>query len=160
MDLRKRWKALKVWLRGWFSEVFGSGTSETSLSEVSLQKTPSEITEDASDGLVPAVRERLEHLRHNRRIIVRKKNSRMEWLVTGADFTDAYLLLLSVPGADIRQLRHRTAADEITYRLELPGETSAELTDTAPQENTIAVLKLVNDGRCMLRINFLNDIKD
>lgn len=140
--------------------MFGRGTSETSLSEASLQETPSEITSDASDELVSAVREMLEHLRNNRRIVVRKKNNRMEWQVVGADFTVAYLFLLSIPGADIRQLRHRTAADEITYTMELPGGAGAELTDAAPRENTIAVLRLTSDGRCMLRINFINDIKD
>lgn len=160
MDLRKGWKALKVRLQGWLSEVFGSGTSETSLSEAFLQETPSEITSDASDELVSAVREMLEHLRHNRRIVVRKKNNRMEWQVVGADFTDAYLFLLSIPGADIGLLRHRTAADEITYTMELPGGAGAELTDAAPRENTIAVLRLTSDGRCMLKINFINDIKD
>lgn len=186
MDLRKGWEALKTRLRGWYSKVFGGGTSEdvaeeeetdvqASTSEDSAQEASPELTEDvpasaeedteavapdtsvASDGLVPAVCEKLEHMCRNRQVVVRKKNNRMEWRVAGADFTDAYLFLLSIPGADIRQLRHRTVADGITYHLELPDGTSAELTDKTFREDTTAVLRLITDGRCMLKINFINN---
>lgn len=190
MDLRKGWEALKARLRGWYSAVFGGGTSEnvaeeeetdvqaspseTSPPEESAQEASPEITEDvpaedstetverdtsvASEGLVSAVCERLKHLHRNRQVVVRKKNDRMEWQVAGADFTDAYLFLLSVPGTDIRQLRHRTVADEITYHLGLlPGGVEAELTDKTFREDTTAVLRLTGKGRCMLKINFINN---
>lgn len=149
---------------------------ETSPPEGPAQETSPEITEyvpaeeatgtvgrdtpAASESLMAAVRERLEHLRRNRQVVVRKKNNRMEWQVAGADFTDAYLFLLSIPGADISRLRHRTAAGGITYHLELPGGASAELADKTLREDTAAVLRLMGNGRCMLRINFMNDIKD
>lgn len=146
---------------------------ETSLSEESVQEASLEITEEVpaedsteaasqdtsvtSDGLVSAVCEKLEHLRRNRQLVVHKKNNRMEWQVAGADFTDAYLFLLSIPGADIRQLHHHTVADEITYHLELPGDVEAELTDNTLREDTFAVLRLMDEGRCMLKINFINN---
>lgn len=151
-----------------------TSSSETYSSEISAQEnsalgeaesrheeenteTASQDTSVASDGIVSTVCEKLEHLRRNRQLVVRKKNNRMEWQVAGADFTDAYLLLLSIPEADIRQLRHRTVADEITYHLELPGGMSAELMDKTLREDTIAVLRLMADGRCMLKINFINN---
>lgn len=185
MDLRRGWEALKARLRGWYSAVFGNGTSEdvagteekdvqTSPREEPVQKTPPEITEDVPaedsaetaaqdpatpDGLVAAVCERLEHLRRKRMFAIRKKPGRMEWLASHADFTDAYLFLLSIPGADISRLGHRRAADSITYRMELSFGVAAELTDDTRQEDTIAVLRLMTNGRCMLKINFINDIK-
>lgn len=172
MDLRKGWEALKARLRGWYSKVFGKEDSEdvpvatepdeqSPSSEASAQDTSPETVEQdtsvASDGLVSAICERLEHLHRNRQVVVRKKNKRMEWQVAEADFTDAYLLLLSIPGTDIRQLRHRTATDEITYHLELPGGVEAELTDKTLREDTTAVLRLMDKGRCMLKINFINN---
>lgn len=147
--------------------------SETSPPEESAQDTSPEITEDVSaaevteevaqdtsvafDGLVSAVCERLEHLCRNRQVVVCKKSNRMEWQVAGADFTDAYLFLLSIPGTDISRLRHHTVADGITYHLELPGGVAAELTDKTFREDTTAVLRLTGKGRCMLRINFINN---
>lgn len=184
MNLRKGWETLKARLHGWYSKVFGAGTSEdvaeaeemdvqTSTSETSVHETSPEITEEVpaeedtetasqetsvtSGGLVPAVCEKLEHLRHNRQVVVRKKNNRMEWQVAGADFTDAYLFLLSIPVADISKLRHHTVADEITYHLELLGGVEAELTDKTLREDTTAVLRLMDNGRCMLKINFINN---
>ncbi len=186
MDLRRGWEALKARLRGWYSAVFGNGTSEdvagteekdvqTSPREEPVQETPPEITEDVPaedsaetaaqdpatpDGLVSAVCERLEHLRRKRMFAIRKKPGRMEWLASPADFTDAYLFLLSVPGTEISRLRYRKAADNITYRLEISPGVAAELTDDTRKEDTIAVLRLIADGRCMLKINFMKNIKN
>lgn len=147
--------------------------SETSPLEESAQDTSPEITEDipvedstetverdtsaASERLVSAVCEKLEHLHRNRQFVVRKKNNRMEWQVAGADFTDAYLFLLSIPGTDISRLRHHTVADEITYHLEFPGGVEAELTDKTFREDTTTVLRLMDKGRCTLKINFINN---
>lgn len=188
MNLWKKLSVLKARLRGWYSALFGkrhpAGTPEpedtgTATDEEVLPTdepgigdtdTPpadapaeddagSSVETVAPDGLVAAVCGRLEHLRRQRIMSVRKKSNRMEWQAFPADFTDAYLFLLGIPGADIRRLRHRTAADDITYRMDFPDGTAAELTDKTQSAETTAVFRLTAGGTCLLTINFINPKK-
>lgn len=183
MDLRKGWETLKARLRGWYSAVFGGDVSEdvSTTEEADVQTpVPEDATQEkAGEGTVANITEaavketsettgepvsvisaRLEHLRRKRMFTVRKKSGRMEWQMAPADFTKAYLFLLAIPGADINRLWHRTVADNITYRLVLSDGTVAELTDNTRQADTTAVLRLIANGRCVLKINFINNIQN
>lgn len=188
MNLRKKWNVLKARLRGWYSTLFGerrpADTPETEDTGTATEEevlptdepgigdtdtlpadTPAEddagsgAETAAPDGLVAAVCGRLEHLRRQRIMSVRKKSNRMEWQAFPADFTDAYLFLLGIPNADTRHLRHRTAADYITYRMDFPDGVAAELTDKTRSAETTAIFRLTAGGTCLLTINFINPKK-
>lgn len=145
--LRTMWKKYLSDLWNFF---FGS--RETQPSELSTEE------KDAGEILAETVTERLVHLRDKRLFTVRKKRGLDEWQIASADFTDAYLFLLAIPGADVHALRHRLLADYVTYRMDFSGETTVELTDHTKQNGVAAILRLQRKGREMLKIKFMNNV--
>lgn len=131
---------------------FFFGSRKTQPSELPMEE------KDASEILAETVTERLVHLREKRLFTVRKKRGLDEWQIASADFTDAYLFLLAIPGADVHALRHRLSADYVTYRMDFPGETTVELTDHTKQNGVAAILRLQRKGREMLKIKFMNNV--
>lgn len=145
--LRTMWKKYLSDLWNFF---FGS--RETQSSELPTEE------KDAGEILVETVTERLVHLRDRRLFTVRKKRGLDEWQIASTDFTDVYLFLLAIPGADVHALRHRLSADYVTYRMDFPGETTVELTDHTKQNGVAAILRLQRKGREMLKIKFMNNV--
>lgn len=150
MKTRKLRTMWKKYLSDLWNFFFGSRKAQPS-------DRPTE-EKDAGEILAEIVTERLKYLRDKRLFTVRKKRGIDEWQIASADFTDAYLFLLAIPGANIHALRHRLSADYVTYRMDFLGKTTIELTDNTKQNGVAAILRLQRKGREMLKIKFMNNV--
>lgn len=172
MNWKEKWSAWKSRLHDWYAAFFGRGGTAAQPEEVPAAEQqpvqiphpeqPEEIppAEEPPEELFPDLSanicERLKYLRKKRIFSVRKKSNRPEWQVRPADFTDAYLFLLGIPGLDISRLQCRMVADNISYRLACPANRLLELTDNTRRETAQALLRLTVDKKCILKIYFIN----
>lgn len=152
MDVRKIWKALKSCLRRRFFSLFRNGGTDHQAGKAPGVRQLADISGD----LAVKICERLEYLRRKRIFSVRKKSGRLEWQVRPADFTDAYLFLLGIPGMDSSRFQRRMVAGNVSFKLVLSGKCMLELTDNTRNGTVQALLRLTEGGQCVLKIYFIN----
>ena len=129
--------------------------------EVKEETVQEEIAQEepAFPNLATVICDRLEYLRLKRIFSICKRNKRMEWSVSPADFTDAYLFLLGIPSMEVSNMECHRTADYVSYRMAFPKSRTIELTDNTQRKSAQALLRLSEGNDCILRIYFIKPLK-
>lgn len=168
MDLWGKWNALKFRLYSWYSVHFRKEGASKKFETAPCEEQPDTARQpqqaepvgwkrqDMTGNLRMEIYGMLEAMRQKRTVSVRRRNGHAEWMVSPADFTDAYLFMRSISGTGTYRIRRRMAADNASYRLHVPDGWMLELTDNTRRRDAQALLSLTKDKECILKIYFIN----